>query len=274
MTRQNEITIGFIGGGNMAAALIGGLLNQSFDAGKIIASDPSSDQREHLARRFGIQTTNDNTQAAARSAALILAVKPQVLGTVLSELRGIITSDTLVISIVAGVSSESISAGLGGHACIVRAMPNTPALIGEGATGLFATEGALAPHQQLAEALFTAVGSIVWVTAEDQLHTVTALSGSGPAYFFLLTEALEAAAVAQGLDQEVAHKLATQTALGAARLMLESEEGPATLRQRVTSPNGTTQRAIEIFEAGGLRELTDQAAAGAAARSRELAKEF
>lgn len=258
----------------MAAALIGGLLNQSFDAQKIIAADPSTDQRETLARRFGVQTTQDNTQAAAWSSALILAVKPQVLGPVLRELKGVVPPETLVISIVAGVTSESISAALGGHQCIVRAMPNTPSLIGEGATGLFATPGAAASHQQLAESLFTAVGTIVWVTAEDQLHTVTALSGSGPAYFFLLTEALEAAAVSQGLAHDVAHKLAAQTALGAARLMVESDEGPATLRQRVTSPNGTTQRAIEIFEAGGLRELTDRAAAGAAERSRELAKEF
>lgn len=274
MIKQNATTIGFIGGGNMAAALIGGLLNQSFDDQKIIAADPSSDQREQLARRFGIRTTRDNLEAAANSNAVILAVKPQVLGTVLHELKEAIPPETLIVSIVAGVSSESISAALGGHQCIVRAMPNTPALIGEGATGLFGTPGAEPHHQQLAETLFTAVGTIVWVTAEEQLHTVTALSGSGPAYFFLLTEALESAAVAQGLTQEVAHRLATQTALGAARLMIESEEDPANLRQQVTSPNGTTQRAIEIFEAGGLRDLAKQATGGAADRSRELAEEF
>jgi pyrroline-5-carboxylate reductase len=262
--------IAFIGAGNMANALIGGLIADGIDPDRIIASDPSPDARAALADVHGIATTGDNATAAA-AATVVLAVKPQVLREVAVALGPTLQRHRpLVISIAAGVRCDSLFDWLGGPLPLVRSMPNTPAMLQAGATVLYATDRVSPAQRDAAESLLRAVGLTCWVDDESAMDAVTALSGSGPAYLFLVMESMQQAAVDCGLDHETARLLTLQTALGAARMALESDETPDRLRARVTSPGGTTERAVEVLESGGLRDLFARAIRAAHDRSVEL----
>ncbi len=242
-----------------------------YEAASIAVAEPNAALREALANDFGVTAHERADTAAANADVLVLAVKPQVLKDVCLSLAPLVAyARPLVISIAAGVRIAQLREWLGVELPIVRSMPNTPALIGAGATGLIANATADAARRAQAEAILAAAGRTAWIEREELMDAVTALSGSGPAYFFLLVEALEDAAVAQGLPRETARALATQTCLGAGRMLVESGEAPSILRERVTSPNGTTAAALDAFAAGGLRELVANAVAAATARGREL----
>jgi pyrroline-5-carboxylate reductase len=263
--------IAFIGGGNMARSLIGGLLRTGAHAGAISVAEPRAEASQDLSRDFGVATYTDNAQAAAEASMLVLAVKPQMMAEVCRQLQPVVQrSRPLIVSIAAGIRIEQIERWLGGTMAIVRCMPNTPALIGAGATALYANGRVSAPQRAQAQHVLDAAGLTVWVNDEAQMDVVTALSGSGPAYFFLLAEALENAAFAQGLSRDTARALAAQTAMGAGRMLAESGETAATLRQRVTSPGGTTQAAIESFLADGFSQMVARAVAAASRRGGEL----
>jgi pyrroline-5-carboxylate reductase len=266
-------TIAFIGGGNMAAALIGGLVADGYDATHIMVSDPDKEKLAELAARYQIRPVAANADAVKEADVVVLAVKPQVLGQVARELAAAVQSARpLIISIAAGIRERSLATWLGDDVPLVRTMPNTPAMIQTGATGMHAN-GMVSPEQKdLAESILRAVGVTRWIEDEALMDEVTALSGSGPAYFFLMMEALEEAAVELGLPADTARLLTLQTALGTARLAMESRESPATLRAKVTSPGGTTERALQTLEGGGLRHLFKQALTDARDRSRELSK--
>lgn len=264
-------SIAFIGGGNMARSLIGGLIARGHAASSIHVSEPHAELRDALARDFAVNTYSGNSQAAGQAAVWVFAVKPQVMKTVCEGLAQTAQAQQpLVISIAAGITSGQLERWLGGALAVVRTMPNTPALLGAGATGMFANEKASADQRRIAEDLLQAAGLTVWIDDEARMDAVTALSGSGPAYVFLLAEAMQAAGQAQGLPPEAARVLALQTIFGAARMLNESGEPAALLRQRVTSPGGTTQAALETFEAGGFRSLVEQAITAATRRGREL----
>ncbi|MCW8949223.1 MAG: pyrroline-5-carboxylate reductase [Sedimenticola sp.] len=270
---MNSKSIAFIGSGNMATSLIGGLVADGYNPKQIIASDPDSEKRADLAARFGILTAEDNLAAIAQADVVVLAVKPQVLEQIcLSLAQSIQQTQPLVISIAAGIRESDMQHWLGGNVALVRTMPNTPAMLQAGATVLHAGKGVSESQRDLAESILRAVGLTRWVNDEKLMDIATALSGSGPAYFFLVMEAMETAAIENGLTPETARLLTIQTALGAARMAIESSDGPATLRQKVTSPGGTTERALEILEQGDLRALFAKALAGARKRSEELSE--
>lgn len=271
MTHMKQHVLGFIGAGNMAASLIGGLVADGYPADNIWVSDINTVALNSLSERFGVHVTEHNSIVAEHAQVLVLAVKPQILRPVSEEIAGVAQlRKPLVISIAAGIRADDIDRWLGGNMPIVRCMPNTPAMVRSGATGLFAN-ACVGPEQcSLAEAILRAAGVTVWVANESLLDAVTALSGSGPAYFFLLMEAMEEAGVDLGLARDTARLLAQQTALGAGRIALEANEPPAELRRKVTSPGGTTEQAIEVFEAGDLRLLVSRAMAAAARRAAEL----
>jgi pyrroline-5-carboxylate reductase len=267
--------IAFIGGGNMARSLIGALIRGGRPAATIAVAEPNAEVRASLARDFGIAVHADAGGAAPGAEVLVLAVKPQVMKAVCTGLAPLVAgAKPLVVSIAAGIRLEQLGAWLGGGLPLVRAMPNTPALIGAGACGLIANAAASAGQRAQALALMQAAGSAVWVEREELMDTVTALSGSGPAYFFLLVEALEDAAVAQGLPRATARALAAQTCLGAGRMLVEDGEPPTLLRERVTSPGGTTAAALEAFAAGDLRALVTKALDAATRRGRELSAQY
>jgi len=272
---SEQVRIAFIGGGNMARSLIGALVRGGTPAQAIAVAEPNAELRALLARDFGI-TVHDTALAAATGAGVIvLAVKPQVMKAVCTELAASAASSRpLVISIAAGIRITQLAEWLGGELPIVRSMPNTPALIGAGATGMIANAAASATQREQAQAILGTAGTTVWIDHEDLMDTVTALSGSGPAYFFLLVEALEDAAVAQGLPRATARSLATQTCAGAGRMLAEDGEPPTVLRERVTSPGGTTAAALEAFAQGNLRALVASAVAAATERGRELSEKY
>lgn len=264
-------SITFIGGGNMARSLIAGLIRQGMPAAHIHVAEPVAELREALAADFGVQTHDNATDAAAQGDTWLLAVKPQVLRDVCQSLQGLAQAQQpLVISIAAGITSPQLQRWLGGSLPVVRAMPNTPALLGAGVTGLYATPSVDAQQHAQAERVLASAGRTVWIDDEAQMDSVTAVSGSGPAYVFLLAEAMEAAGIAQGLPAEAARTLVVQTLLGASRMLDEAGESPAELRRRVTSPNGTTQAAIENFQAGGFEALVEKALRAAQVRGQEL----
>lgn len=272
---MEHYTIRFIGGGNMARSMIGGLIAGGADPSRLQAADPDANQRAELARLFGIHTVANNLEQIADVNILVLAVKPQMLGRVVRELAPAVREhQPLLISIAAGVRLTTIERWVGVPAAIVRAMPNTPAMVGSGATALFANARVSSEQRNRAESIMRAVGLALWIEDEAQMDTVTALSGSGPAYFFLFMEALEQAATARGLPATDARLLAMETALGAARMALSSNEDVATLRARVTSPGGTTERALGVFEGGGLRDLVARAVNAAGDRASEMADEL
>lgn len=262
----------FIGGGNMAQALIGGLLSRGLPTTRITVSDPV-EQIRHVLEEKGIQTTTDNVEAIKNADVVVLAVKPQVLATVLQPLNGLL-SDKLVISIIAGAEIQTISDLIGGSQRIVRVMPNTPALVQTGAHGIYASEAVDAEDRELTSQILAATGLTIWVENEAQIDAVTAVSGSGPAYFFYLMESMIRAGKNLGLDEKVATALTLQTALGAAQMAITSSNSPAELRKNVTSPNGTTQAALEVFDRAQISQNIQAALAAAQKRSQELAQEL
>jgi pyrroline-5-carboxylate reductase len=270
--RRMSDRIAFIGGGNMARSLIGGLIREGRARSSIHVAEPNADLRDALARDYGVIVHTGNTAAALVSETWVLAVKPQVMGLVLDELAAIASDRApLVVSIAAGITHARMASALGRRARVVRTMPNTPAMIGAGITGLYAASDVGAVERAAVEALMATAGATVWIDNEAQMDAVTAVSGSGPAYFFLMIEALAAAGAREGLPAETAAKLALHTALGAARMAIEAGETPEVLRQRVTSPGGTTAAALDALAAGGFSELVADAVAAATARGRALA---
>ncbi len=268
---MSKQTIAFIGAGNMARSLITGLINSGHPADRIRASDPVIARLEAL-QSTGIITAASNDQAVADAEIVVLAVKPQVLGDVLSGLQ--LNRSQLLISIAAGVPLQSLEAWSSSNQPIVRCMPNTPALVGAGISGLFANAAVSNAQHAAAEAVLSAAGKTVWVSAETLLDAVTAVSGSGPAYFFYLMEAMVEAGTNLGLDRDTATSLTLETAYGAALMAKQGGQPPAQLRRNVTSPGGTTERALSILDAADSRAVIERALAGAAERSRELAEEF
>ena len=263
--------IGFIGGGNMAQALIGGLISRGLPATRITVSDPVDVIRERLQEK-DVHVTSDNITAIQNADVVVLAVKPQVLSQVLKPLHGLL-DDKLIISIVAGAEIKTI-ADLTNATRIVRVMPNTPALVQTGAHGMYAHENVDIQDRDLASQVLAATGLTLWVKTEAQIDAVTAVSGSGPAYFFYMMESMIRAGQNMGLDEKVATALTLQTALGAAQMAITSASSPAELRKNVTSPNGTTQAALEVFDRAQISQNIQTALAAAQKRSQELAQEI
>ena len=259
----------------MAGSLIAGLIADGWNPGSIRVSDTDPRQLERLAQRFPIETSSDNAHAVAGADVVVIAVKPQVMEDVASALASSISREPpLVISIAAGIPETALRQWLGDKTAIVRCMPNTPAMVQSGATAMYANPFVTDDQRSIAESILRAVGIIIWVDDEAMMDAVTALSGSGPAYIFLFIEALQSAGRELGLAEETAYLLALQTVFGAAKMALESQEDATTLRQRVTSPGGTTERAINTFHEGGFEKLVSKALHAAAERSRELAEKF
>ncbi|KAI0455579.1 pyrroline-5-carboxylate reductase [Xylaria acuta] len=271
--------LAFIGGGNMAAAIIGGLAAKGIDRQNICVSEPWEVNRNKM-KEAGVRTTESNIEASQDADLLVIAVKPQVAKTVCQELAGAWaqrSTTPLIISIAAGITLDSMREWLtladGRVPHIVRVMPNTPALVGEGASGLYADESVSSSEKDLAAALLASVSKATeWVDREELIDVVTGLSGSGPAYFFAMVEHLIESATKLGLSQEQATRLAKQTCLGAGKMLVESTEEPAQLRRNVTSPNGTTAAALESFEASGFKDVVDKAVKAATSRGEELGK--
>jgi pyrroline-5-carboxylate reductase len=271
-----SLRITFIGGGNMARGIIGGLLSQGADPDRITVTAPSDASRTALTQTFGVRVTADNNAAVEQAQVVVLAVKPQLMaGVVRSLAPALQTSKPLVISVAAGIRASSLAAWMGAGIALVRAMPNRPALIGAGATGLYADDTTSPSMRQLAETVLATTGICVWVQRESDIDVVTALSGSGPAYFFRLAELMAEAAVAQGLDPLVARRLAAQTLAGAGQLVAaESDADLARMRAAVTSKGGTTEAALAQFSALDLGKIVTAAMQAAARRSHELAEQF
>lgn len=271
MSTALNCNICFIGGGNMAQALIGGLLSRGLAATRITVSDPVEQVREILQLK-DVQVTDNNVEAIRNADVVVLAVKPQVLATVLKPLKGLF-ADKLIVSIVAGAKIETISK-LTDTDLVVRVMPNTPALVQTGAHGLYAHTVVNQDKRDLASQILAATGLTLWVDTEAQIDAVTAVSGSGPAYFFYMMESMIRAGKNMGLDEKVATALTLQTALGAAQMAITSSNTPAELRKNVTSPNGTTQAALEVFDRAQISQNIQTALAAAQKRSHELAQEL
>lgn len=257
---MKQPTITFIGGGHIATAIIGGLIDAGYSPARIWVTCPTAQHLHTLQQRFAVQTTQDNCTGAARADIIILAVKPQVMHDVLVELKTTIAEhQPLVISVAASMSEGYLRSILGDQASVVLAMPNMPALIGYSMTVLYAGDHVSARQKQQAYAIFASIGATAWLQEENQMVAVTAVSGSGPAYFFLLAEALQEVAIELGLSADVAQQLTVQTALGAAQMMLKSEHAAATLRRQVTSPGGGTERALQVLESGKFKQLLFEA---------------
>ncbi|MCU4425625.1 MULTISPECIES: pyrroline-5-carboxylate reductase [Acinetobacter] len=271
MASAVNCNICFIGGGNMAQALIGGLISRGLPPTRITVSDPVEQIRQLLQEKE-VHVTQDNVVAIQNADVVVLAVKPQVLATVLRPLKGLL-SDKLVISIIAGAEIQTIS-NLIDSDRIVRVMPNTPALVQTGAHGIYANDVVGTSDRELTSQILAATGLTIWVNSEAQIDAVTAVSGSGPAYFFYLMESMIRAGKNLGLDEKVATALTLQTALGAAQMAITSSNTPSELRKNVTSPNGTTQAALEVFDRAQISQNIQSALAAAQKRSQELAQEL
>ncbi|GAB6035286.1 pyrroline-5-carboxylate reductase [Galenea microaerophila] len=272
---MNQIKLCFIGAGNMARSIIGGLIADGYPRENLCATDPNAAHCQQFSQTMGVNCESDNVQAAQEADVIILCVKPQQIAQVCQELADTVqTRHPLVISVAAGIRTQDLSQWLGGKVSLVRAMPNTPALIRSGATALFANEQVSEAQRTQAENILRSTGLVVWVKTEQQIDAVTALSGSGPAYYFLFMEAMEQAGVDLGLEPQTAHLLTLQTALGAAKMAIESTDDCATLRRKVTSPGGTTEQALKVFEEKGCRSLVEQAMQAAYQRSLSLAEEL
>lgn len=274
-SKHSKASIAFVGGGNMARSLIGALTRSGTDATRMAVAEPVDSLRKQLHADFGVRVFADAASAVRGADIVLLAVKPQVMRAVCESIAGTVAQRRpLIISIAAGLRMEQIDAWLSGGFPIVRCMPNTPALIGAGATGMIANDRVDAGGREQAQAILANAGRTAWIKQETQMDAVTGVSGSGPAYFFLLIEALEDAGVEQGLPRDTARQLAIQTCLGAARMASEDGEPPARLRERVTSPNGTTAAALQAFAEGGLSELVAKAVSAATRRGREMSQEL
>lgn len=275
-TSMTHPIVAFVGGGNMARSLIGGLLRDGWPHDSIRVADPDSAQLELLTRQCGaIVNTQDNKQAVRDAQVVLFAVKPQALKSAAQELAQTLAAcKPLIISIAAGIRTADLGRWLGTECAIVRCMPNTPALVSAGATGLFANPLVNSEQREIAESILRAVGLTLWLDNESLLDTVTAVSGSGPAYFLRVMEVIETAGMKLGLSSEAARLLTLQTAFGTAKLALESQEDISTLRERVTSKGGTTERALRRLEDGDIQGLFERAVRAAAQRAEELAKEL
>ncbi|MCX7553485.1 pyrroline-5-carboxylate reductase [Marinicella sp. S1101] len=275
MKSIQDIRIRFIGAGNMAASLIGGLINKGLTASQITASDPGENQRQYIEKQFQVLTYGDNNSHFGMPDIVLIAVKPQIMKTVLADVKDTIQrTQPLVISVAAGITTEQITQWLGAELPVVRTMPNTPALIGQGAIGMYANAAVGTEQKQLTEQVMDAVGTSIWVKDEYKIDAVTALSGSGPAYFFMFMEYLQQAAEKLGLSAEDAALLTKKTAIGAALLAERSPESLTQLKDRVTSPNGTTAAALDSFAASKIDQTIEQAVHAANERSVTLSKEF
>jgi pyrroline-5-carboxylate reductase len=264
--------IAFIGGGNMGEAMLAAVLSKALaKPASISVSDVSRERLGHLKKRYSVTVTADNVEAISGKAIVILAVKPQNLAEVLKELKGKIASNQLVLSIIAGAKIKAVSQGLD-HKAVVRAMPNTPAQVGEGMSVWTATPAVTEEQKQSAKAILGAMGRELYVADEGYLDMATAVSGSGPAYFFLMVEALVEAAIEIGLSPDMARELVVQTMLGSAKFIKQSGEAPAELRKKVTSPGGTTAAALSQFEKGEFNKLVKRAVRAAYERAKELGK--
>lgn len=274
MTDKDRLNIGFIGGGNMAQAMIGGLMADGWPAGQLWISEPDAARREKLATLAeGLQLGASNVEVAMHTEVLVLAVKPQVMPAVLSELADAARpAGQLVLSIAAGIPMARISAALGGHIAVVRVMPNQPALVGAGMSVLVASPSVSSEQRQIALELISSTGHALWAEEETLMDAVTAVSGSGPAYFYRLMEAMEEAAIELGLAPGMARTLVCQTALGAARSALDESRSLAELRRSVTSAGGTTAAALAVLEQAGLRDIVQRALIAARERSIELGR--
>lgn len=272
------MNICFIGGGNMAGALLGGLLQQGYSPAQIGVVEINAEQRDRIKREFNVEATAELSNGVAKSGeagpgVIVLAIKPQQLSMVARELAPLL-SDQLVISIAAGIRATDISHWMGGYRQVVRAMPNTPALVRAGVTGLYALPGVDKERRDHAETILGTVGSIVWCEQEELLHAITAVSGSGPAYVFYFIEAMQQAALELGLSTAQARQLSLETFLGAAKLAIQDRENTAVLRARVTSPSGTTERAIASLENDDVKGAIVRAIKKSYQRSRELGDEL
>lgn len=270
--RIQQSKLAFIGAGNIATAIISGLISKGISPGNIIVADPAESQLAPF-HDLGVSVTRDNREAVSQSDVVILCVKPGVLPGVARDMAGVVTdAKPLVISVAAGITLTSLYEWLGDQLALVRCMPNTPALVQLGATGLFADDNVTTQQRELAEQIMNAIGISVWLENEKQLDAVTALSGSGPAYFFYVIEIMSRAGVELGLSSECSRKLVLQTALGAATMAMQSAADPAELRRRVTSPGGTTAAALESMQNNNLAGIFEAAIAAAHARSVELSR--
>ena len=265
--------ITFIGGGNMARSLIGGLVATGMSNKHISVSEPKARLREKLTKDFGVNVLEENASAVMGANVIVIAVKPQILQEVVTPLGSLVAkARPLLISVAAGVTCSSIERWIGGDPALIRVMPNTPALIGAGISALYANSNVGVDQRALAEKIVTAVGKTVWIEEESLMDAVTAVSGSGPAYFFYIMQAIHDAAVREGLDAETARLLSLETALGAARLAIASTEDPGNLQAQVTSPGGTTEAAIKVLDNSGVSDTLRRAVSAARARGDELAK--
>lgn len=269
----SSLKIGFIGGGNMATALIGGLAGKLTEGANIHVVDPNGDALKRLQAQFGVGVAPLIDDTLAKCDVVVLSVKPQQMKEVVQQLRPRISSQ-LVLSIAAGIRAVDLSRWLGGHNAIVRTMPNTPALIGKGITGMAATAGVTQQQRDAADAIMRAVGATVWLDDEALIDPVTAVSGSGPAYVFYFIEAMQQAAQEMGLTAEQGTQLAIATFVGASQLAAQSTEPVSVLRDRVTSKGGTTYAALTSMDAGGVKEAIVKAMKAASARGKELGEEF
>jgi len=262
--------IAFIGGGNMAGAMLSGIIDNGVSAPPDISvSDIDDTRRHHLEQTYGVTVTGDNCLAAGGGEVVVLAIKPQNSAEVMAGLSGRLQSNQLVLSIMAGITIDTLRRGLN-HDCLVRVMPNTPARIGESMSVWTATPNVTGQQREWAGSILGAMGKEIYVDDEDFIDMATAVSGSGPAYFFLFVEALVEAAIHVGLPRDTAQQLVLQTMLGSGHLMQKSDQGPAELRSMVTSPGGTTARALDVFEQANLRDLVRRAVSAAYARAKEL----
>ncbi|OED45663.1 pyrroline-5-carboxylate reductase [Endozoicomonas sp. (ex Bugula neritina AB1)] len=272
---MTDTTIAFIGSGNMASSIIGGLINNGWPADNIIATGRTQEKLDVLRQQLGVTITLNNREAVAAADIVILGVKPQGMEALLSDLSPSLDSSRhLIISVAAGISMVSLEQWVGSEFSIVRSMPNTPALVQCGATGLYANKHTSESQKQLTNTIFNAIGISEWVPSEDLIDAVIAVSGSSPAYYFLFMESIIKAGIELGLDAKTSERLALQTALGAARMAVDSDTDVAELRRRVTSPNGTTEQAIQSFQRDGLEEGVSKAMSAAVNRAREMSKEL
>ncbi|MFM1604186.1 MAG: pyrroline-5-carboxylate reductase [Porticoccaceae bacterium] len=267
-------SIVFIGGGNMASCLVGGTIANGFDPDDILVSEPNEASRNRLKKEFGIAVSEDNQAAVANATVVVLAVKPQIMRKVTMALAPALKDHAVVVSIAAGISVESLQGWLGSSVSIIRAMPNTPSLVLAGATALFANPLATAPQKDIVSKIFQAVGYCCWVKREDQINAVIAVSGSGPAYFFRILEIMQQVGQELGLSEEIARELASHTALGASQMAKQSASSPAELRRQVTSPGGTTERALSTFQKEGLETIFRRAMTSALERAEEMSEDF
>jgi pyrroline-5-carboxylate reductase len=269
----NNMKISFIGGGNMAAALVGGLVGRLAAPGDIHIIDISDEALQKIQQQFGVTIAQEIDAGIAQSDVIVLAVKPQQMKSVIAQLAPYISSQ-LILSIAAGIRAADLSRWLNGYAAIVRTMPNTPALIGQGITGMVALPGVSTEQREMADAIMRAVGTTVWLKEEALIDPVTAVSGSGPAYVFYFLEAMQQAAQEMGLDPQQGTQLAVATFIGAAQLAAQSTEPISLLRERVTSKGGTTYAALTSMETSGVKDAIVRAMKAAATRGEELGREF